>query len=332
MRRHPWILLGLALLAGLAVPLWHGGGAGLSLLGQVPWTLFVLGPLLAAIAWNFSALRLRLMARGHTRLGQREALATVMATECVVNATPMGLAGPVAYATLLGRHGLRSADGAAIYTMDQLVDLTFFILLIPVVVWWCPLWPPGLGAGATVTAGLLLILVLIAAAVLLRFRGILLWSNAVGGKAGITPRARRRIGRFALQFRRRIHEMLAIPAPRLLAIYGVCALQWITRYSVLYFILWGLNVPMAWATVFLVQIVALSAGQVGMTPGGAGVAELGSTALLAPYVAAPQLATAILLWRFATCYWHLLAGAPVLLVLLGRHGVQKLRRQVSEGS
>ena len=167
--------------------------------------------------------------------------------------------------------------------MDQLVDLTFFILLIPVVVWWCPLWPPGLGAGATVTAGLLLILVLIAAAVLLRFRGILLWSNAVGGKAGITPRARRRIGRFALQFRRRIHEMLAIPAPRLLAIYGVCALQWITRYSVLYFILWGLNVPMAWATVFLVQIVALSAGQVGMTPGGAGVAELGSTALLAPY-------------------------------------------------
>ena len=63
----------------------------------------------------------------------------------------------------------------------------------------------------------------------------------------------------------------------------------------------------------------------------AGVAELGSTALLAPYVAAPQLAIAILLWRFATCYWHILAGAPVLLVLIGRRGVQKLQRQVSEG-
>ena len=331
MRHHPWILLGIAVLAGVAVPLGYGGGASLRLLWQVPWPLFALGPFLALIAWNFSALRLRLMTLGRVRLGQREALATVMATECVVNATPMGLAGPVAYATLLSRHGLRSAEGAAIYTMDQLIDLTFFLALIPIMAWWCPLWPPGLEFGAMMAVGLLLGLVFITIAALIRFRRILQWANTLGGMTGVTPQARRRIGRFALQFRRRIHELMSIPRLRLLAIYVVCALQWVTRYSVLYVVLWGLNAPLAWATVFLVQMVALSAGQIGMLPGGAGVAEMGSAFLLSPYVAAPQLATALLLWRFSTYYWHLLAGAPVLLLLIGRHGVRNLQQRVSEG-
>ena len=332
LRRHPWILLGFAVLAGLAVPLWYGGGEALRLLHQVPAPLFVLGPALALLAWNFSALRLRLMAWGRVRLGQREALATIMATECVVNATPLGLAGPVAYATLLGRHGLRGADGAAIYTMDQFIDLTFFIALIPFVVWWCPLWPPGLEAGAMAAVGVLLALLALSTLALLRFRRILRLGEVLGDLTGVAPTARRRIGRFALLFRRRVHELLAIPKPRLLAIYAVCALQWITRYSVLYFVLWGLNAPLAWAAVFLVQMVALSAGQFGLLPGGAGVTELGSAALLAPYVAAPQLATAILLWRFSTYYWHLLAGAPVLLLLIGRQGIRKLQRRVSDGT
>ena len=79
----------------------------------------------------------------------------------------------------------------------------------------------------------------------------------------------------------------------LLAVFLLTLLHWLLRYSVLFLTLRGLGSEIAWAWTFLVQMLALSAGQLSLLPGGAGSAELASAALLAPLVGKSASAAAI---------------------------------------
>src|SRR5690606_40330907 len=85
--------------------------------------LAMLGMIL--LGWNFNALRLRLLLVGRP-MGQGQALGVVMATEFAICATPAGAGGPLTLMALLMRHGLRPAQGTAIYTVEQLGDLLVF--------------------------------------------------------------------------------------------------------------------------------------------------------------------------------------------------------------
>ena len=76
----------------------------------------------------------------------------------------------------------------------------------------------------------------------------------------------------------------------------------------------------------MVQILALTAGQLSLLPGGAGSAELASAALLTPMVGKSSTAAAILIWRFVTYYFYLIVGAPVFLQLAGRPLLNRLMR------
>jgi uncharacterized membrane protein YbhN (UPF0104 family) len=53
------------------------------------------------------------------------------------------------------------------------------------------------------------------------------------------------------------------------------------------------------------------------TPGSGGV-ELSFTALLAPTLDHATLGAVLLMWRFATYYWYLIAGAPVFALFVGK--------------
>ena len=104
----------------------------------------------------------------------------------------------------------------------------------------------------------------------------------------------------------------------MLGVFILTTLHWLLRYSVLYLTLQGLDSQLAWAWTFVVQLLALTAGQLSLLPGGAGSAELASAALLTPLVGKSTAAAAILIWRFVTYYFYLIAGAPVFLHLAGR--------------
>jgi len=106
-----------------------------------------------------------------------------------------------------------------------------------------------------------------------------------------------------------------LPLSILLSVFVLTTLHWLLRYSVLYLTLLGLGKSLAWAWTFIVQMLALTAGQLSLLPGGAGSAELASAALLAPFVGKSTAAAAILIWRFVTYYFYLIAGAPLFLYL-----------------
>jgi len=74
----------------------------------------------------------------------------------------------------------------------------------------------------------------------------------------------------------------------------------------------------AFALTLLLQALVLHAAMWTGVPAGGGGAELGLTAALTSWVPASSIATALLLWRVATLYICLIAGA-IAIAWLSRH-------------
>ena len=323
MTRHWRWLFAVALLVGAAVPFVLGGQQVLARLVTVPVGWLALLGAMIAVCWNLNAWRLRLMLNGRAPgLGHGAAVATVMATEFTLNATPGGSGAPFTLAALLRRHGVAPAQATAVLAVDQLTDLLVFAALLPTVAlyglaryldlaaWWQVAVPFALMLAALAGVGLLA-----------RFqRRVLIGSGDFLAWLGLRRRRRLRLARAVLRFRRGLEETLAVPRRRLLLMFSLCLCHWLLRYSVIYVAVLALGEHLDWVYGFFVQMVAMGAGHLTLLPGGAGGAEVAGAALLNPWLTSVTTATTIVVWRFFTFYWYLLAGGAVMLWLAARTG------------
>ena len=313
-----WLLLG-ALLVAVLIP-WLLGGSGL-LERLVRFPLWLLLAMLGMIVlgWYLNAWRLRLLV-GRRRLGQHRALGVVIATEFAICATPGGAGGPLTMMALLRRQGVAPAKGTATYAVEQLTDLLFFACALVGVLIYAVTHSLNayiaslLGFSAALLIGLMVLLALLG-----RFhRQVFLLNGWLVGRLGMKSARKRYWARKVLSFRNALLECFRLPRAILLGVFILTTLHWLLRYSVLYLTLQGLGSQLAWAWTFIVQLLSLTAGQLSLLPGGAGSAELASAALLTPLVGKSTAAAAILIWRFVTYYFYLIAGAPLFLHLAGR--------------
>lgn len=324
-------LLGLGI--GVGLPLILGGGQALVLLRDFPLDRLLLLLGMIFVGWNLNAGRVRLLAAGMgARLGQRSALGTVMAAEFAICATPGGAGGPITYAFLLARKGMGASQSVALYAADQLMDLFFFLTaLIGLSLYWL-LAPQELRMAWQLVMLAVLVLggMAVVLAVMRYYRKVLLLAGRVLRHLRVSPRTRHRLARRAIEFRHSLALIRSYSRRRLFAVYLLCAGHWLLRYSVLYLVVQALGAAMSWPYAFLVQMLSLGAGQAALLPGGSGGAEASGTVLLAPYLGTATAAAAILVWRFVTFYWYLIAGAPVFAVLAGRPLWRRLtQRQAS---
>ncbi|GEK46337.1 hypothetical protein HPA02_06200 [Bisbaumannia pacifica] len=314
--------LALALLTPLLLPWWLGGEGTLAALAAFPLPLLALMTAIAVLCWNLNAARWRLLFSGRAgRLGQDGALALEMAAKFALCATPGGSGGAATFLLLLARRGYPPARASAIYLVDQACDLLFFALMLGLLVTATLTgaidWPHrALMAGALLGLGLLLGglgLALAALPRLLRRTPWLAWPG---------PRRRRRLARQLLAARRTLIATLRLPPRVLSAVFALCALHWLLRYSLLYLAVLGVagqgEALADWAWTFLVQMLAMAASQLSVLPGGAGTAELSVGALLLPLMERDQAAAAVVIWRLISYHLYLLAGAPVFAVQASR--------------
>lgn len=315
-------LLGTGLVIALLIPLLLGGT---DLAG--PLSRFPIDQLMAMLGiivgcWNINALRLRLLLAGRAgRMTQPRALAMIMATEFAICATPGGSGGPITLLGLLSRHGVTPPQATAIFAADQLSDLLFFLLALFLTALYATsaLTDPRLGwliLASLVMLGTGLVILGLWLRHTSRFMTL---SGRWLSRLRLPRRWRFGLARRVLQFRMALMETLQLPRRRLALVLLLCALHWLLRYSVLYLAIIGLGEHVAWAWTFLIQMLSMAAGQLSMLPGGAGGAELTSTGLLLPLIGASHAAAAVLVWRFVTYYFYLLAGAPVFILLLRRY-------------
>jgi len=319
--RRAALLMALAVFATMLVPLVVGGRQALAQALDFPLRGHLALCALVVANWCARSLKLQLLLqRLDLRLRLERVLAMSLAIDFAFITTPAGLGGYAAGIFYLRRAGASTSAAATAIAADQVLDFAFFAIALPLAgmsLLWTDL-SPGLALVAFSTgAGLL----------------------ACGGLAWI---ARRRLTRWLLgdnalvrrwpSLRRRqhlLHGFLAGVGANVrllrsgggaatLAIASFTALQWLTRYGVLWFalVLLGQHVPFALA--LLLQSLILHAALWTGVPSGGGSAELGLTAALTAWVPATAMASALLLWRVATFDLCLLAGLVAVAWLAHR--------------
>ncbi|MGF6329089.1 uncharacterized protein (TIRG00374 family) [Pseudomonas sp. BS3782 TE3695] len=323
------ILLVVTLLAAVLIPSLLGGGETWSRLQSFPlkWLLVMFGMIL--LCWMLNTLRLRLLLgdqRG--KISHFKSLGVVMSAEFAYCATPGGSGGPLTIMALLARHGVRPARGSAVFAMDQLSDLLFFLCALSAILIYALFQHLSqrmewlLTVSAISMFGGLFSCVLAA-----RYhRSLIRLGGRLLARLNVKGTTRMRWARKLLHFLAAFTDTLKLPFQTLITVFALTCLHWLLRYSVLYLALRGLGVDLQWAWCFLIQMLSLSAGQFSLLPGGAGAAELTSAALLAPMVGKSTAAAAILIWRTVTYYFYLVIGGPVFLLMLGRPLLRKLMK------
>lgn len=321
------ICLAAALLTAVLVPLLVGGGEMWSRVQRFPLSLLLAMLGMIVLCWGINSMRLRLLLGEHRgRISGLKSIGVVMSTEFAMCATPGGSGGPLTLMALLARNGVRPAHGSAVFAMDQLSDLLFFLCALVGILFYALFqnlsqrmeWMLALSAvslfsglfGCVLVAHYHRRLILLGAQLLRHLR--------------VKSTTRRRWARKILHFLAAFTDTLKLPRQTLCRVFGLTCLHWALRYSVLYLALRGLGADLQWAWCFLIQMLSLSAGQFSLLPGGAGAAELTSAALLAPMVGKSTAAAAILIWRAVTYYFYLVAGGPVFLLMVGRPLIKKL--------
>ncbi|MBV4522768.1 flippase-like domain-containing protein [Pseudomonas sp. SWRI74] len=323
------ILLAIGLLAAVLIPWLLGGSETWSRLSGFPLSALLVMLGMIMLCWLLNTLRLRLLLGDQRhKVSPVKSLGVVMAAEFAYCATPGGSGGPLTIMALLGRNGVRPARSSAVFAMDQLSDLLFFLCaLIGILIYALFQHLSQRMEWLLIVSAVSMFGGLISCVLVARYHRLLIrLSGRMLARLNVQTTTRMRWARKLLHFLAAFTDTLKLPFQTLITVFGLTCLHWILRYSVLYLALRGLGADLQWAWSFLIQMLSLSAGQFSLLPGGAGAAELTSAALLAPMVGKSTAAAAILIWRAVTYYFYLLVGGPVFLLMLGRPLLKKLMK------
>ncbi|SIO12768.1 flippase-like domain-containing protein [Paraburkholderia phenazinium] len=320
--RHAATLLAV-LGVGLAMgaPFILGAHAVLAGLRSVSVQIFAVLAASAALSAAAKAGKLHLM---QTALGLKLRFARTFTVTVVTDfaflVSPLGAAGYGVNMGLLQRAGASWALATTVVGADQALDLTFFAIAVPIsfllalgpLTQVTPNFPlpaiVGTLAGLALLAGVLWLCRRPAAAAL-----------DAAGRRIVWLRARRaRWTRFRQSVRQQWVLLLTGGRGRLAALLLLTTLQWLLRYSALWFILHELGYRLPLGFVLAVQAVVLHAALWTGVPAGGGGGDLALAAAFAPWVPRAAMATALVLWRFATLYCPLLLGALGFIALAWR--------------
>lgn len=323
-RRLRYLLLAVALLATIAIPFWLGGSNTLAAAIEIPASGYaaLLGLVIASSLAR--ALKLHLLLRRlKTQTAFARSLGISLATDLAFAATPAGVGGYVASVYYLRRAGASLSGATTITAMDQGIDLVFFAISVPLAA--LALAGSDLSRGMTTAAfgGAALASASLAALWLNRSR-ILAFLSAPRTWTQHWPRIRKgqqALKKFLAGLSEHVALIMAAGPAFLLSMLGLTAIQWLTRYGVLWLTLLLLGHAVSFALAFLLQVLVLHAALWTGIPAGGGGAELGLTATLAHWVAPADIATALIVWRAATLYTALVAGSAAIFMLArkGRH-------------
>jgi uncharacterized membrane protein YbhN (UPF0104 family) len=219
--------------------------------------------------WGINTLRLRLLLGDQRdRVTPLKSLGVVMAAEFAYCATPGGSGGPLTIMALLARCGVRPARGSAVFAMDQLSDLLFFLCALSGILIYALFQHLSdrlewlLMVSAVSLFGGLFSCVLLA-----RYhRRLILLSGRLLARLNVQPALRRRWARKLLHFLDAFIDTLKLPWHTLIKVFRpdlhalAAALQRVVPG------LRGLGADLQWAWSFLVQMLSLRAGQFSCCP------------------------------------------------------------------
>ena len=330
--RHAGLLIAIALAATLAVPIVLGGNDALWQTLHFSANGYLAIFAMIVTSWLARAIKLHLLLHQlNVRPRFARTLAISLATDFAFISTPGGVGGYAASVYYLRRAGSSVSGAATITAADQGLDLLFFVLALPlsgIALIWSDL-PPTL---AILGFGSSAVMIALALGALLARRKVAAWlfgTNTIGARWPRLQRKRHALREFFASLQANARLLLAAGPAFLCGIFALTALQWLTRYGVLWLVLALLGYRVSFALTLLLQSLVLHAALWTGVPAGGGGAELGLSATLAAWVPATSIATALLLWRIGTLYICLIAGAVAIAALARRSNPQSVQLHIA---
>lgn len=325
------LLIALSLVLGLLVPFFYGGWDAFVELTRLPGgaPTYALLFFLMVTYWAFRAARFYVLARAlRRRLPAGVAFGTAVAAEFAGNVTPGGSGAFATKLFIFHRNGVPVGEGTGLLAVDRLLDLTWFLLVMPVL---AALWLNSGELERPIRTILPLFGIVVAAVIALvllaRHHRTVLWRAVRRLRRQPRKRWRNRVAMTLLQLRHSIRMLLRMGPRRLALMYLLVTGSWLTRYGVLPVLLWVWDYEISWTYLFLVQMLVFFAGQVALLPGGGGSIELGIGFFLR---ALPDdvIAAVLVAWRVFTYYGAILVGAPLFVWVTGRMSLREQQAEV----
>lgn len=290
--------------------------------------------LLVLGSWFCSGARLWVLSRcmGY-KMTLFQGLVAGLAAEFGVASTPGGVGGTVIRLVFMKRGGVPMTCGASILTADAVLDVSFFVILIPfalVIMGGDQAWTVVMEELRKVPVGVMVAtVVLLLAALVLLFR-----------KGGHLSRwIENRLEHFQFAIKRRLPSRMRYARWKtrnalarvmtttkfmfqrhvlaLLAAFVLTAFQWLCRYGILPVILLAFSDSVSLLPLLVMQGLFLVLSFMLLLPGGGGVIEVITTLVLRQFVPVSTVGLVLIIWRFFTYYLYLLVGGAVFFMTWG---------------
>jgi uncharacterized protein (TIRG00374 family) len=245
-----------------------------------------------------------------------------LVTDSAFLASPLGAAGYGVNIGLLQRAGASWATATTVVGADQALDLAFLAVVTPIAV----AFAVGPLAHVVPKPNVYLVVAMLAGAVILLGalwacrRNIASAVIALCGRVRWLGALRARWDKFRQSVGQQMSVLMTGSSYQFAGLLVFTTLQWLPRYGVLWFVLLELGYRLPFGFVWAVQAVVLHAALWTGIPAGGAAGDLGLAAAFANWIPQDAMATALILWRFATLYAPLMLGAVAFVALAWRRG------------
>jgi len=321
-RRHVVLLVVGAVVVSLAVPMVIGGTQSLAQIRGLPADTYAALFAVMLLSWTARAVKLHLLLG---RLGAGAIFSRTVAMSLAIDfafiTTPCGVGGYAASVYCGRRAGLTASGATTLTFVDQLLDLVFFAIALPLAAASLA-WMHRSGGLALLAMAIALgMLALLVLAVLVHGR-LARWLRGdnvfVRRWPGLKDRQLHLLT-FIAHLKTDSRLISTAPAAVTALLLISTALQWLARYGVLWVALALLGDLVPFALTLMSQSLILHAALWTGVPAGGGGAELGLSAVLLPMAPATTVAAALILWRLATFHLCLVAGVAAIAALARPH-------------
>jgi glycosyltransferase 2 family protein len=291
-----------------------------------PRSYLLIALLLGIVPWFTNALRLLIWTRflGHP-LGFRDSLRIVLATDMGAAVSPTAVGGGLFKWGLLVQRGVSPGAAASLTTLSPLEDGLFFLLAIPIALWFTASWGhPALIAVADQFQQNALHVAGAALGIAALTWVAVTW--VLGGGLGrrTQQQGRRYLYRLGRGLRatwldaREVYRLIRVDGKSRFALsMSLTGIQWIARYAIISVLIAFLGAPVQPVLFWVLQWVVFTLAAFIPTPGAAGGAEAAFFLIYSPFVPTEVLGLATAGWRFFTFYLLLGLAAIVYFALGG---------------
>ncbi|MFW5999008.1 MAG: lysylphosphatidylglycerol synthase transmembrane domain-containing protein [Halanaerobiaceae bacterium] len=298
-----------------------------SIFSKIEPEFLVLAVLITMIFWNIKALKLKIMAKAlGSSVSYRKVFAIFMASAFVSHVTPSSSGGLPFAIYFLHREGLSLGQSTALTVLENMLTLTFFMLLSPVILFLSGDFlnlAPAISNLFYITVFLLSIIIFVL--VILIFNSYLAskfinWLTGLNWIKALFSEKKLKFFRGYMEeevylFREGMSVILAQKKDFVMILIST-VIYWCFYLSLAPVLLLGLGINVSLPPVIMAQIILKFILPIIPTPGSSGGAELGFAYLFKFLIPNYFLGIFVALWRFFMFYFSLIIGGIYFISLV----------------